>query len=130
MSVSKHTDNFQTESTLDHSDLDISTTLASFITDFKTKLDLEELKSLNVENEGLLKENRSLRRQVQREVKNNTPSAATPSGVNHFSLTSDKENALRLTSTTGKKRPSSDEMAVNGEKSTTAKMQKPGLSQK
>ena len=89
------------DSSLDHSDLDIGSTLSRVLQSWKKKVeaaDPDELRSLNEENVTLLQENRTLRRQMEREKRTsmNTSiiSANTPRTEGKGRASEDKENRV------------------------------------
>lgn len=142
--VAKHQDSsFNLDSTMDHSDLCISSSLAGIIDDLRRggqKIsDSEEIKSLEEENISLLKENRSLRRQLEREKRTSFNSSFTsqhPSADNtpshgHGSSTKldlDKENAPVADKENKRAAFSALDSDKRG-KASTAKKSKPMLSE-
>ena len=78
------------DASLDHTDLDISATLIRVLKDLKKKTyvpDIDELRSLEEENVALLKENRTLRRQIDREKRQSLSTS-----IQKTPQTEDKEN--------------------------------------
>lgn len=148
-SVSKHQDSsFNLDSTMDHSDLCISSSLAGIIDNLRKESqkisDSEELKSLEEENVNLLKENRNLRRQLERKKRSANTSMNdsfvlksasrenTPSGSGNDSrMDIDKENMHACEKDIKKRTASStlDSAKRDGTKTSTAKKAKPMLAE-
>ena len=94
------------DASLDHSDLDIGSALSRVLQSWKKKAeaaDPEELRSLNEENIALLQENRTLRRQIEREKRTslntsiaslNTPVTEGKKGKGIGKASEDKENRV------------------------------------